>query len=66
MHVQIILDSVKVYLLGKASCLVPMYVLFVLSCLFVMLVNFPFLIRGWDRVGRQGTLLCKEINIGYL
>ena len=21
---------------------------------------------GLDRVGRQGTLLCKEINIGYL
>ena len=23
-------------------------------------------VGGVNRVGRQGTLLCKEINIGYL
>ena len=51
MHVQIILDLVKVaewlrfgfsYLLGKSCLLGSLYILFVLSCLFVILVNSHF------------------------
>ena len=30
------------------------------------LVNLAFHLPSMNRVGRQGTLLCKEINIGYL
>ena len=29
-------------------------------------IQVKFIEELQDRVGRQGTLLCKEINIGYL